>query len=162
MIDTTNWVTINEDEQFPVPPPARFDDDASANARPVQPLPASGIGLWTQRLRDARQKFSGRTRGLALVMISGLTIGAASGAMLASRHQALVSTSVVQQSTDEAAAPEASSQETQATLPTSDMIGAEGSAMAMQSAGKARRIRRQRFSLRAPVQPRAYRVGILK
>jgi hypothetical protein len=159
MIDTRNSVTVNEEAQFQLPPPARFDDDASAKAQPVQPLPASRVALWTQRLRDAGQKLGGRTKAFALVMIGGLTIGAASGAMLATRHQASVSMQTMQQSIDETVGTEGLNQDTS---PTRDMIGAEGSAMAMQRAVQPVRIRRHRSSLGAPGQRRAYRVAVLK
>ena len=158
MIDTRNTVKINEDEQFELPPPARFDDDASANAQPVLPLPNGGVAQWAQHSRHAPRRPGGRVKSLALVVIAGLTIGVASGAMLASRHQAYVSTQAVQQSNVKSAGNDESSDESS---PARDMIGAEASVMAMQSAVQPVRIRRHRSSLRQPGQPRAYRVAVL-
>ena len=158
MIDARDSVINNENRQLRLPPPARFDDNASANARPVQPLRSKGPVVLTQRLRDLGHTLSARTNALAVVVILGLTIGAASGAMLASRRTSLESTPQAQPSLVETSGMGAITQEA---LPTGGAFGAEAAATAMQSAVKPVRFRRQRTAPRANERPQAYRIAVL-
>jgi hypothetical protein len=149
--------TVTEEGQFQSPPPARFDDRASANAQPVEPPPKSGPDLWRQRARDFQRKVGVRTKALALVVVGGLAIGAASGAMLANRHQSSLATPVIEQSNVETAATEDPIKETAST---GETISAQGATMAMQGTVQPARIRRNRSGGRT--QPRAYRVAVIK
>lgn len=158
MFDARDSVIENENRQLRLPPPARFDDNASANARPVEPLRSKGPVPLMQRVRDLGHMLSARTNALAVVVIFGLTIGAASGAMLASRRTSFESTPQVQPLPVEISGMGALTRET---LPTGDTFGAEAAATAMQSAVKPVRFRRQRIALRASGRPRAYRIAVL-
>ena len=80
--DTNNAMQFSEEAEIEYPPPAHFDESATANAQPVQPIPAAGIALWLERARHVRRAISGRTRIVVLAIIAGLAIGALGGAML--------------------------------------------------------------------------------
>jgi hypothetical protein len=86
-----------------------------------------------------------------------LAIGAASGAMLANRHQSSLATPVIEQSNVETAATEDPIKETAST---GETISAQGATMAMQGTVQPARIRRNRSGGRT--QPRAYRVAVIK
>ncbi|HUS09099.1 MAG TPA: hypothetical protein VMZ30_01445 [Pyrinomonadaceae bacterium] len=157
--DTRNFVSITDEAQVDLPPP-RFDEDTSANAQPVQPLPIRGAARWMQRARDAHRKLGARWKSVALVALAGLIIGAASGAMLSNRHpSSLLPTAVGEEAIVETATTEDSIKEVPSTP---EAIGIQGDAMAMHRETQPPRLRRHRPALQARRQPRAYRVAVLK
>jgi hypothetical protein len=161
MDDSKNLVDSTE-EGFESPPPARFFDEiASANAKPVQPIPTNRFAGWIQRAHDARQMLTARTKALALVLVGGLAIGTLGGTLLVKNGSS---------SPDPAPAVQESSAETTA-LPNAtneaDQNGethaaAQVSVMASESAGRSSKMRHRR--IRVPVQrsQQAYRVGVIR
>jgi hypothetical protein len=79
--DTDNLQKISEEAEIEYPPPAHFDESATANAQPVQPIP-TGIALWVERARHLRHGVSRKTRIVVLAVIGGLSLGALGEAML--------------------------------------------------------------------------------
>lgn len=158
MDDIKNAVDSTEAE-FESPPPAYFDETASANAQPVRPIPTSRVSVWVQRAQNARQMLTARTKAVALVLIGGLAIGTLGGTMLVKQSSSQDS-ALVQESTAKTSAPRAAPGDP---APNDETSAVEASAMALQSAGQtSRRIRRHRN--RPPVQrgQQAYRVGVIR
>lgn len=74
-----------------------FDESASANARPVQPLPTNRVALSSQSARDAWPGVSARAITLTLAIIAALAIGAVSGAMLVKHQESTETSSDIQE-----------------------------------------------------------------
>jgi hypothetical protein len=104
-----------------------------------------------------------RSKALALVVVAGLAIGAASGAMLASRHQSTLATPVIEHSNVETAATEDVITEDviKETASTGELIGTQG-AISTPSKVQPARSRRYRPVPGRRTSPRAYRVAIIK
>jgi hypothetical protein len=154
---SNNSVRFTEAEQFEYPPPARFDESASANAQPVQPLSTSRVAAWKQRARSARELISSKTVVLVLVVIGGLAIGALGGTLLVRHHTSMTeSAPVVEESTLEIPA-EGDSQkpadETRAGLPTTELSNAGRNS----ARGRNRRTRPNTWHAQ-----RAYRVAVIR
>jgi hypothetical protein len=141
-------------------PAARFDEVASANAQPVQPIPTSRVSFWIQRAHDAREMLTARTKAVALVLIGGLAIGTLGGTMLVKQTSSPDATPTVQASTAETKAPPQASGD----IASKDEPSAvEASAIALKSAGQtSSRVRRHRK--RPPIQhgQQAYRVDVIR
>ena len=82
MIDDTRGSVDFNEAKFETMPPAFFDEAASANAKPVQPIPKGRIRAWVQRARNRRPLVMAKTKALALVLIGGLALGILGGTML--------------------------------------------------------------------------------
>jgi len=160
MDDRTKTVDSTEGG-FESPPAAHFDEVANANAKPVQPIPTSGVAVWIQRAQYARQLFTARTKALALALVGGLAIGALGHTMLVKEASSLPdATPVVQQSNADTTATQNATNDTGLNYKSP---GAQVSAMTVQSAGQASSgIRRHRN--RSPLQhgQRAYRVAVIR
>ena len=164
MDDRMNTLDSTEAE-IESPPAVRFDEVASANAKPVQPIPIGGVAVWIQRAHErahyARQMFTGRTKALALVLVGGLAIGTLGGTILVKQQAS---------STDAPATVEQSVPETTATqdaievpLSSEETVALDAAAIALQRASQTSSRSRRRRAL-PPVQraPKAYRVGVIK
>jgi hypothetical protein len=161
MIDYNENSIESTEAEFEFPPPARFDEIASENAKPVQPIPTSGVAVWIQGAHYARQMLTRRTKALALVLSGGLAIGTLGGTMLVKERSS---------SPDAAPTVEESIAETTAAQEGTKNSGlnegtpaAEAGAMPLQGARQtSSRIRHRRID--APVQraQRAYRVGVIR
>jgi hypothetical protein len=100
--DSNNFVHHPVAKQSEYPPPARFDESATANAQPVEPLLTGRIAVWKQRARTVGQVISSKTRVLALVIIGALAAGALGGTMFVRQHAwSTDSASVVDQAATE-------------------------------------------------------------
>jgi hypothetical protein len=102
MIDHRDSSTKEIDE----PPlnllPPRFDEEASANAQPVQPIPASRINALRNRLGSVRRRFGNRFSAFVLVVIGGLMTGALGGVAWVKVDQLTDVSSVASESMSEA------------------------------------------------------------
>lgn len=156
MIDDRKGLPSREAEpDFPLP--ARFDESARANAQPVQPIPQRGVSVWIQRARFARQVLTRRTKGLALVSVSGLAIGTLGGSMLVKeRDSSTDAASVIEEPNAEASA----AQETELNAGTGD---AQVSVLPLRSAGKTTSRVRKRYSRPlAQHGQRSYRAAVVR
>jgi hypothetical protein len=166
MIDDSNNSAESTDAEVTSPAPARFDDLASANAKPVLPIPTSGVGVWIQRAHDARQMLTGRTKALALVMVGGLAIGTLGGTILVREGGSSLDAAPVAKESTAVKASDAETTSQQATTNTGsndETSAAQVSAMALQGVAKTSpRPRRRRVP--PPVQrgQRAYRVAVIR
>ena len=152
--DTRDFVTDNE--EVPLPSPHDLTSAPARTRSPVKPLPTSRPASRMQRARDFQRKVGVKTKTLALVMVAGLAIGAASGAMLANRNQSSSLTPVIEQSNDETAATEDTIKETASTGETISAL------TAVMATPRSAHIRRHSPAPRRRTQPRAYRVAVLK
>ena len=160
MIDDSKNSVDSIGAKFEFPPPARFDERANANARPVRPIPTSGVSVWIQRANYTRQMLTARTKALALVLVAGLAIGTFGGTILVRRGSSSADSAPLQESTAETTAAQAATRDP---APNDERSAVQASAMALQSAGQtSSQIRRHRN--RPPVQrgQQAYRVGVIK
>jgi hypothetical protein len=82
MNDSSNTIQVTEASELEYPPPARFDENASANAQPVEPIPTNRAARWMGRARAAGLALGTKTKVLGLVLVGALAIGAAGGAFL--------------------------------------------------------------------------------
>ena len=160
MIDDKNdSLNVNEEAELENPPPAHFDESASANAQPVQPIPTQGVAFWMHRTRGARQVLNTRTKRLALVLVAGLTMGALGGTMLVKERNETDAAPVVQAASEPDPAPDATTD-----AGTNDAIGA-AQASATVSLGALQapsRNRRHHTRLRIQRGPQAYRVAVIR
>ena len=157
--DTQGFVGLNEGGLDL--PPALFDEAASANAQPVQPIPAGGPAASVQRTSRVRALLGAKTKAFVLVVVGGLAFGTLGGTMLvreghstpdgAQGNQAeLAETSAVPDAT-----PEIDSSD--ATMGLGAFAGALPRAD-QASSGK----RRHRLRPRVQGAPRAYRVTVIR
>jgi hypothetical protein len=156
--DNKQPVTAAEPSTNQAPPPPRFDAHASASAQPVQPLTlirGSGPARWLQRARHVQQAITTRTKTLVIVVVAGLVLGAASGALLARRNDPASRKAVIEESGIETAAAGQAIEKTPA-----DTSG-EDRAMDLGHTIQTERIRRHRYSPRRGAL-RAYRFAVIK
>lgn len=162
MDDRMNSLDSTEAE-IESPPAVRFDEVASANAKPVQPIATGGVAVWIQRAHErahyARQMLTGRTKALALVLVGGLAIGTLGGTILVKQQAS---------STDAPAPVEQSVAETtqeaiEKPLSSEEIVALDAAAIALQRASQTSSRRGRRRAL-PPVQraPKAYRVGVIR
>ena len=158
--DTQSTVDFNE-AKLESTPPAFFDETASANAKPVQPIPKGRFGVWVQRALDAGPLLTARRKALALVLISGLALGILGGAMLAKVGQSAPdvpppSEEAIAETTEAASVAENAE-------PSHEPAALDGFANALQRSGRTSAANR-RYRLRTRVQPanRAYRVAVIR
>src|SRR6266850_1198389 len=82
MIDDTKKSSDFNEAEFDSPPPAFFDEAATAGAQPVEPIPTGGIGAWVRGALNARHLLNVKTKALALVLVGGLALGTLGGTLL--------------------------------------------------------------------------------
>jgi hypothetical protein len=153
--DSNKFVQQTVTEEFEYPPPARFDDSASANAQPVEPLPTSRIVVWKQRVSSARRMISGKTIVLTLVIIGGLAIGAVGGTMLVRQRASLTDSAPVidAPTTETTTDSQRPAHEPRAEVSTAELPNA------LQTNSRFRNRRTPRTTRRT--QQRAYRVAVI-
>src|ERR1051325_1260323 len=156
MFRDNDSVARAEASAYEPPPPPRFYARASAAAQPVQPLQRSAPARWLQRARDARRTLTPRTKLLVFVIVAGLLMGAASGALLAKRNDSVSHAAVIEESRIEAAAAGQTIEQT----PT-DSVTTPESSVALSYPSPSGRIRRYR-ALRRHGAPGAYRFAVIK
>lgn len=165
MIDDSRDAENATATEFESPPPPHFDESASANAQPVQPIPASVVTVWFQHARSARQMLPVRTKALALVLVGGLAIGALGGTLLVKERKLTTGPApVVEESAAEASATtDASPDATEDAVPNEETGAAQPGAIELQGAAQTRsRNRSRRARPQTQRQPQAYRVGVIK
>ena len=160
MIEKSQNYVDSTEAQFE-PSLVRFDEVASANAKPVQPIPTSRVSDWIQRAHHARQMLTPRTKALALVLVGGLAIGTLGETLLVKEGNSTYDESPpAQESTSDITAAKDA---TKGTGLNEAVLDAHASAVALQTAGQnPSRIRNRR--IRPPVQriQRAYRVAVIR
>jgi hypothetical protein len=147
--------------EFNSPPPAHFDESASANAQPVEPIPASRAAGWIQRARKAQPLVSLKTRALTLVIVGGLAIGTLGGTMLVNERSSLPNEQpVVQEPTTETTATQDAVKES---VSSEEAAALDAAAIALQRADQtSARSRRRRNPAPVKRAPRAYRVAVIR
>lgn len=161
MIDYNENSIEPTEAEFEFPPPARFDEIASENAKPVQPIPTSGVAVWIQHAHYARQMLTHRTKASALVLIGGLAIGTLGGTMLVKeRSSSPDAAPTVQESIAEKTAAQEATKNSGLNDATS---AAEAAAMPLLGARQtSSRIRHRRIDPPGQRGRRAYRVGVIR
>ena len=157
MDDTKKSVELNQGEGESLPP-AYFDEAATANAQPVQPIP-TGIHDWVQRAGKAAQSLNVRTKALALVLVGGLALGTLGGTLLIN-HAPSSSLAPPSEPAPIAETTEASVADPQ---PGTDTATLDAVASAVRRADRAASgNRRGRTRAQVPTPHRAYRVGVIR
>ncbi|MDQ2977499.1 MAG: hypothetical protein M3R69_19065 [Acidobacteriota bacterium] len=151
--DSTHFVNQPE----PQLSPPHFDETASANAQPVQPIRRARVAAWSQYASSLYGAAAKRSRTLALVVIAGLATGTLSG--MAWHHSQVTSeSSALNESVSES--PGAASQDEQ---PAAAVIGGSDlQSTGSMIAGPTTRIHRSRTRGRSSQAPRAYRVAVIR
>jgi hypothetical protein len=152
MIDGNNPIQVNEAGEVEYPPPARFDENASANARPVEPIPTNQPGAWFGH--SAWLAFRSKANALALGLVGALAIGTAGGAFLVKHHPASNANSPVMSE------PAGGVSATQ--VPDFTITSPAGTAVSSQSAGQIKPGTRQSRRRLAARRPRARLVAVIK
>jgi hypothetical protein len=144
---------FNEDKESDLCPP-RFDESATADARPVRPIPANRVSDWYSRTVFFLRQHTGRWKALVLVVIAGLITGTFGGVIWAKRTM-LAQPSPAAIESESGAAPMA----LQAEVPQADVTGATD---ILSSGSRTTRVRNGRSRVRLHRVPRAYRVAVLR
>jgi len=157
MFDDRNDSTHLIDEpEFNLAPP-HFDERATANARPVKPIPTSrGSGLYN-RAAALRRALTSSSRALALVVIAGLATGTLVGMAWVKEPQVTAVSPSASESASESA-PTNLLNGSPNSEPRAETVGVAG----LQSASPATGIRRGRSRARSTRATRAYRVAVLR
>jgi hypothetical protein len=138
------------------PPPARFDEDASAHARPVQPIPTNQTVAWVEQVRLSWLALETKTKRLTIVLVVVLIMGAAVESFLtkgpaASNAESTLATEAV---------ADVSGAQVPASIDESPLERA--TAVSVQSAGQIKRRTRESRPRFAPQRPRARLVAVIK
>jgi hypothetical protein len=157
MIDDRNDSTHLVDEPKLNLPPPHFDERATANAQPVEPIRASRVSALYNRADSLRRAVTSRSRALALVVIAGLATGTLVGMALVKEPQVTAESPSANHSVSELA-PADPLNDSQNQQPGAEAIGVTGLERASAGTG----IRRNRSKARSSRGARAYRVAILR
>lgn len=157
MIDDRNDSTHSIDEPEGNLPPPHFDESATANAQPVQPIRTSRVSGFHNLAASLRRAATSRSRALALVVIAGLATGTLVGMALVKEPQVTAESPSVNHSVSELA-PADPPNDSQNQEPGAEAFGVTG----LQSATAGTGIRRGRSRARSSRGARAYRVTILR
>jgi hypothetical protein len=134
-------------------PPPRFDEKATANAQPVQPIPAGRVSTWLENVSSLRRGIIGRGKALVLVVIAGLVTGTLGGMTLVKEQVTDVSPAA-SESVSGLAPVDSQNEE-----PRAEVFGVTD----LQSLGPTgTRIRKSHSRARSSRAPRAYRVAVLR
>jgi hypothetical protein len=157
MIDERDDSThdINEPE-LNLPPP-RFDERATAKARPVQPIPADRDSAWHKGVDYFRRALSSSSRALVLVVIAGLVTGTLGGIAWVKERQVTDVSSTANESVPELGTPDTHS-DSPNDEPRAEVFGVND----LQGASPAPQIRKGRARTRSSRSPRAYRVAVVR
>jgi hypothetical protein len=160
MIDERTDSTHFLNEPEPQLSSPQFDENASANAQPVQPIPASRVAAWRQHASSVWQAIAKRSRAFALVVIAGLATGTLGG-MAWVQHSQTSESPAVNQSVSEL--PGAASKEEQPGAPViggSDLQSTGSMITGPTTGGRKSRMRGR--SGRGTQATRAYRVAVIR
>jgi hypothetical protein len=147
---------INEPEPQLSPP--QFDEIASANAQPVQPIRWARVSAWSNYACSLWRASAKRSRTLAAVVILGLATGTLGGMAWVRHSQATTESPAMNESVSEL--PGAASQEEQ---PAAAVIGGSDlQSTGSMTAGPTTQIHRSRTRGRSSRVPRAYRVAVIR
>lgn len=157
MIDDRNDSThlIDEPEGNLAPP--HFDERATANAQPVQPIRTSRVSGFPNLAASLRRAVTSSSRALALVVIAGLVTGTLVGMAWVKQPHATAESPSSNHSVSELA-PADPLNDSQNQEPSAEGLGVTG----LQSASAGTGIRRVRSRARSSRGSRAYRVGVLR
>jgi hypothetical protein len=157
MIDERDDSTHDIDEPESNLPPPRFDETATAKARPVQPIPADRVSAWHKGVVSLRRKVTSSSRALVLVVIAGLVTGTLGGMAWVKERQVTDASSTANQSVSELG-PADSHSDSPNDEPRAEVSGVTD----LQGAPPARQIRKGRSRTRSSRPPRAYRVAVIR
>src|SRR2546423_9817705 len=156
MIDDRNDSTHTIDDPEANLPPPHFDERATANAQPVQPIRTSRVSTFHNVAASLRRSVTSRSRALVLVVIGGLATGTLVGMAWVKEPQATTESPSANHSVSELAPADPLS-DSQNQGPRAEGLGVTG----LQSASAGAGIRRVRSRARSSRGARAYRVAIL-
>jgi hypothetical protein len=149
-------IQVTQQSEVEYPPPARFDEDASAHARPVEPIPTNQTVAGVERVRWSWLALETRTKRLAMILAVVLVMGAAVWALMMKGP----ATSNAESTPATEPAAEVSGAEVPASIDESPMERAR--AVSAQSARQIKRRTRESRPRFAPQRPRARLVAIIK
>ena len=138
-------------------PPPHFDERATANAQPVQPIRTGQVSGFHNRAASLRRAVTSRSRALALVVIAGLATGTLVGMALVKEPQVTAESPSANHSVSELT-PADPPNDSQNQEPRAEELGVTG----LQSASAGTGIRRVRSRARSSRGARAYRVAIIR
>jgi len=157
MIDDRNDSTHLIDEPEGSLPPPHFDERATANAQPVQPIRTSRVSGFPNLAASLRRAVTSSSRALVLVVIAGLATGTLVGMAWVKEPQATAESHSANHSVSELAPADPLS-DSQNQQPGAEAIGVAGLERASAGTG----IRRSRSRAKPNRGGRAYRVAILR
>ena len=153
MIGNRNGSTEEIHELEPNLPSPRFDDEATAHALPVQPIPERRVSALLYRMQSFRRAAVTRFSALTLVVIAGLLTGSLGGVALVKVAQATDTSSVATEAVSEVA-PSSNLFPQQ---PDAEVVGVQEMRIIPEN-----RIRRNSSRIRPGRMPRAYLVDVLR
>lgn len=160
MIRGTNKAVDSTETEPDFPPPAHFDDVASAEAQPVRPIPRKGFSVWLDRANHARMKLNVRPKALALVLVGGLAIGTLGGTMLVKEDSSSHEVAPAEQPVGVA---DPSQDPLEDTVSSDATVALDATANALQRADQtSSRIRHRRSRSSGQRSTRAYRVAVIR
>lgn len=157
MIDEQDNSTHGIDEPELSLPPPRFDERATAKARPVQPIPADRVSPWHKGVVYFQRAFTSSSRALVLVVIAGLVTGTLGGMAWIKEHPVTNMSLPANESVSELA-PADSPNDSQNEEPRAEVFGVTD----LQDASPARQIRKGRSRTKTSRAPHAYRVAVIR
>ncbi len=157
MIDERDEYTHSIDEPESRLQPPRFDERATAKARPVQPLPTDHVSPWHKGVVYFQRAFNSSSRALVLVVIAGLVTGTLGGMAWVKEHPVTEVSSTANESVSELA-PADSPKDSQNEEPRAEVFGVTD----LQDASPARQIRKGRSRPKTSRAQRAYRVAVIR
>ena len=157
MIDDRNDSTYLIAEPEGNLPPPHFDERATANAQPVQPIRTSRVSAFHNGAASLRRAVTSRSRALALVVIAGLATGTLVGMALVKGPQAPAESPSSNHSVSELV-PADPMNDSQNQEPRAEGLGV----IDLQSASAGTGVRRGRSRARSSRGARAYRVAIIR
>jgi hypothetical protein len=137
--------------------PPRFDERATARARPVQPIPADRASVWYKRVVSLRRAVTSSSRALVLVVIAGLVTGTLGGIAWVKEPQ-VTEVSLPANEPVSKLAPADSPPDSQHEEPRAEVFGVTD----LQVATPARQMRKGRSRTRSSAVRRAYRVAVIR
>jgi len=151
--DRDHATNLIDEPEFNLSTP-RFDERATANAQPVQPIPRDRVSAFHPFVTSIRLGITRRSRALVLVVMAGLVTGALLGMAWVNEPSLTVSSPPSQQAVSEVAPINSPNEE-----PRADVLGVTN----FQNANPATvAIPRARLRVRSNRGNRAYRVAVLR
>jgi len=153
MIDNRDGSRQDVHESEPNLSAPRFDDEASAHAQQVQPIPERRVSVWLNRAQSFRRAAVTKFSALTLVVIAGLLTGTLGGMAMVKVAQVTDTSSVAAESVTEVAPSSNLFPEE----PDAEVVGVQEMRIIPEN-----RIRKKSSRLRPGRTPRAYLVGVLR